>query len=839
MAPISLQQTNWGKSMARHRNHAAENISIRACDESGKYFLFSSPLGEYHLGAAGIARTVVGCDSALLDKLNSMLTAQFPPGTVIQFAQFASANVDEIIDIYEAGKQESSDILTHLSKQHADLYRRGKTEPLVRNSGVLANYKRLFFGIKIPISSITPSEAEIKDVITQIDAAYDGLTAAQIPLTRLDETAYRRFVHAMHDPWARESDCVQAWDKSSTLDEQILPVGMSIDYSHNRARNTINFNDGEYFARILSVNFLPQKAYPWVMNDIVGDWTGLNNQVTDPYFLSVILTYPDQEKTKAAIMLRSAQINNQASPTIIKLAPEVGERKTRIDVMVDEMKASPTIVNVTWSMVLYSRSERRIEKLSNSLVAYYSTVGIGEKKFDIRVDRRVLRPLFEQAIPLNATTKGLKGSFRVKTMGTRHAVALLPLYGDMTYPLSYHGSLYLTRRGELAIIDPFDSNTNYNGLVFAESGAGKSMQIQGMMLDHLAAGGRIWAIDDGRSMEKMCRVVNGQFITFSPKSEVCLNPFTTIKPGQLDEELDLLKTMFTKMAAPNDGLSDKEIPVLERAIIQSYETYGSTATVSSVADFLLQQTDPEARKLGEQLFPFSKGQYSRWFEGESNINFDARFVVLEMGDLKQLPHLKDVVALQLFTLVTRGMRQIEDQSRKMLVVEEAKQWLKDPIMSKGIEEAFARARKDHGSAIAITQSLMDIVESPSGNSIIQNTAWMMILSQKVASIKRAVEENYLNLDAYGVRALSSVSTVRGEYAEFMFKRDDSYGIFRSVFSRFQQVMLSTTGTERTTVLKAIEDGVPAADAINQYIEHETRVANKQVSYELNEEYQNG
>lgn len=817
--------------MARHRNHAAENIAIKACDETGQFFLFSSSLGEYHFGAAGLTRPIVGCDNALLDKLNSMLTAQFPAGTVIHFAQFASADVDHIIGIYESGKQEVSNVLSRLSKEHADLYRRGKSEALVRASGVLTNQKRLFFGIKVPVSSSTPSETELKDALTLIDATFDGLTAAQLPLTRLDQAGYRRFVHAMHNPWAEESSCVPKWDQSTTLDEQILPVGMAVDYNYNKAKNTISFNDGEYFARILSVNFLPQKAFPWVMNDIVGDWTGLNNQVTDPYFLSVVLIYPDQEQTKGALMLRSAQINNQASPAIIKMAPEVGERKKRIDVLVNEMKSSPTLVNMTWSMVIYSRTERRLEKLSNALVAYYSTLGRGDKKFDIRIDRRVLRPLFEQSIPLNGTAKGLKGTFRIKTMGTRHAVALLPLYGDMTYRPSYHGSLYLTRRGEPAVIDPFDSNTNYNGLVFAESGAGKSMQIQGMMLDHLAAGGRIWAIDDGRSMEKMCRVVDGQFINFSPKSEVCLNPFTTIRPGHLDEELDLLKTMFTKMAAPNDGLSDKEIPVLERAIIQSYETYGSSATISTVADFLLQQPDREAQKLGEQLYPFSKGQYSRWFDGEANINFDANFVVLEMGDLKQLPHLKDVVALQLFTLVTRGMRQIEDESRKMLVVEEAKQWLKDPIMSKGIEEAFARARKDHGAAIAITQSLMDIVDSPSGQSIIQNTAWMMILSQKPASIRRAVEQGYLNIDEYGVNALSSVSTVRGEYAEFMYKRDDSYGVFRSVFSRFQQVMLSTSGTERTAVLRAIEQGVPAADAINSFIEHEQRVANNEVPYE--------
>ncbi len=818
--------------MRRHRHHAAENISIRACDESGELFLFTSPLGEYHIGATGIGFPVVGCDSELIEKLNSMLGNRFKPGTVIQFALFASPDVDHLIDVYEAGKMEGSDILTQLCHEHAELYRRAKNEPLVRASGVLANHKRLFFGIKVPVSSIQPDTETMKDVRTVIDSAFDALMAAQIHVKRMDETGYRRFVHAIHDPWAVESESVPVWDETRPLNDQILPVGMDIDYNYNKAKNTICFNSGEYFAKILSVNFLPHKAYPWVMNDIVGDWTGLTNQITDPFFLSVVLTYPDQEQTKAKVLLRSAQINNQAGAAVVRLMPEVGERKRGIDAMVNEMKRSSTTVNMTWSMTVYSRDERRLERLTNLLVAYYSTLGEGDKKFDIRVDRRILRPMFEQTLPLNATEGGLKGTFRIKTVGARHAVALLPIYGDLRGVPQSKGSLYVTRRGEPATIDPFDSDTGYNGLVFAETGAGKTMQIQGMMLDQLASGARVWAIDDGRSLEKTCNILGGQFISFGQHSDICLNPFTTIKPGELYEELDLLKTLFTKMAAPNDGLGDDKLPKLERAIIQTYESYGSSASVMHVADFLLQQEDPDAKQIGEQLFPFARGQFSQWFNGEANVNFNSSLVVLEMGELKQVKHLKDVVALQLFALITRGMRKVEGGRRKMLIIEEAKQWLLDKIMSQGIEEAFARARKDNGSAVAVTQSLLDIAESPSGQSILQNAAWMLILAQKSTSIKAAIKKDFLDLDPYAQKLLGSVSTVPGQYAEFMFKRGKQYGVYRAVYPRFTQVMLSTKGAERTAIMEAMEQGMPALEAINQFLRREREASANEAPYQL-------
>ncbi|MFP3686430.1 hypothetical protein SB847_22275, partial [Bacillus sp. SIMBA_026] len=61
-----------------------------------------------------------------------------------------------------------------------------------------------------------------------------------------------------------------------------------------------------------------------------------------------------------------------------------------------------------------------------------------------------------------------------------------------------------------------------------------------------------------------------QVITFSKESLLSLNPFTSIPLGGLQEEMSLLSTIFTKMAAPNDGLDDVERPILERAITAAY-----------------------------------------------------------------------------------------------------------------------------------------------------------------------------------------------------------------------------------------------------------------------------
>jgi len=45
-----------------------------------------------------------------------------------------------------------------------------------------------------------------------------------------------------------------------------------------------------------------------------------------------------------------------------------------------------------------------------------------------------------------------------------------------------------------------------------------------------------------------------------------------------------------------------------------------------------------------------------------------------------------------------------------------------------------------------------------------------------------------------------------------------WGVARLVVDRFSQVMFSTKGLERTQVLSQINQGVPAIEAINRYIE---------------------
>ena len=85
----------------------------------------------------------------------------------------------------------------------------------------------------------------------------------------------------------------------------------------------------------------------------------------------------------------------------------------------------------------------------------------------------------------------------------------------------------------------YDSGSNYNCCIAAQSGSGKSFLVNEIISSYLSEGGQCWVIDVGRSYEKkLCEVYDGEFLQFGQDSGICLNPFEIVE--DYDEEADVL-----------------------------------------------------------------------------------------------------------------------------------------------------------------------------------------------------------------------------------------------------------------------------------------------------------
>ncbi|RYE12018.1 MAG: hypothetical protein EOP34_11590 [Rickettsiales bacterium] len=170
----------------------------------------------------------------------------------------------------------------------------------------------------------------------------------------------------------------------------------------------------------------------------------------------------------------------------------------------------------------------------------------------------------------------------------------------------------------------------------------------------LGLGGRVYVLDIGRSFERQCKFLGGQFIEFSIGSQVCINPFSSIDDHNIEnssDSLSLLKPIISLMVAPKAGTTDYEDSIIERSLVDVWTKFGRKSTIDDLAKILQSDKDQVAQRLGEMLFPYTKrGAYGKFFNGESNINIDDNFIVAELENLKGKSDLQAVV-FQIFILI--------------------------------------------------------------------------------------------------------------------------------------------------------------------------------------------
>lgn len=765
-----------------------------------------------YLGAMWISEPLTGLDEGNLLSIQAILSSPFPAGTIIQMGLLSSPDIEETVLDYLGKKDRSRNtVLNELISRQANLMRSGVNKPIITASGVCLCRKRVILTLKCQFEGVvTGNLTQFNEIATKVESS---LRANGLPIMRSNANDYlmicRLITHIYDKPDRR-------YDDSLAMNEQVFYAGDEVIVHKDHIQfNTGSTKDKGFFMSALSPKFLPNEFSLGLMNYAIGDPKGLNNQIRLPYFMVISMHYPDQIKKTADIKNKANWISHQLfGGSMAKFMPTLVLKKEGFDILQHEIETkSAVLVETTFTLWLYGKTLRESATLSDDVRTYWSSLG-----FDMRSDKIILDALLTQALPMNASQQASAGLFRSHTMTSSQASQFLPIIAE------WRGSpnpsvLLSTRRGEVGGFDLFKSSMNFNAVLVAASGSGKSFVTQRFITDYLAEGAKIWVIDSGRSYQKLAAAVGGTFMEFKPTSDICLNPFTSFLEERggagklIDDEMDLLASLIERMAAQRDPLDDLEMETLKKAIRQTFiESQGHT-TVQDISDWLAAQAgDPRAKDLSLRLDSFAYGQYSKFFNDHANVNMSADFVVLELDDLKNQKQLQQVVLLQLVAQITNEMY-LTSGRKKILIIDEGWELLDDPVMSKAMEAAYRKARKNDGAIITVTQGISDLYKSRSGQSMIENATWQIILQQKVEAIDSVYNAGQLTLDPYSYQMLKTLNTVPGSHSELMIVGNGSTGIFRLTVDKFTQVMYSTSGAERTKVLDDIDNGVDVIESI--------------------------
>ncbi|SMC28692.1 conjugal transfer ATP-binding protein TraC, partial [Desulfacinum hydrothermale DSM 13146] len=588
------------------------------------------------------------------------------------------------------------------------------------------------------------------------------------------------------------------------LRDQILYPGDRITLN----REYIKINDT--YVQPISVKNYPKHASLAMMAYLIGDPGGISNQITVPWMMTTGIHFPNQRSKSAAVRNKAQTITYQAYGPLLRFIPRLAYKKHGFDVLLHSMEDGDVLVEVAFNLVLFGKSAKELEKVTSALRTYYAI-----HQMDVAPERYICWPVFWNTLPLFPSCESIANLSRYRTMGVRHASQLLPILGEWRGTGTGAASIFVSRRGQPILFDFYDSPTSYNGVIVAESGAGKSFLTQQFIVDYLGCGARVWVIDVGRSYEKLAGVLQGEFIEFSERSQICLNPFSLVK--DIDDDTDLLRELIAKMAAPN-GLDDYRLARTEEAIRAVWAHLGPTMTVTDIYEYLLGQHDDRLRDLGNMLYPWTKyGSYGQWFNGQNNLNFDNAMTVLELEELKPRKQLQQVVLLQLIARIQQEMYLSGTDQPKILIVDEAWDLLDDPGVAKFMEHGYRRFRKYNGAAIIVTQSINDLYSSVNGRAIAENSPHLLILQQRSEAIESVEHEGKIKMEPYAFRVMKELHTVKGQYSEILFHTGRGWGVGRLVVDRFTQVLYSTSGPERTEILRAIHRGVPAIEAITDFL----------------------
>ena len=758
-------------------------------------------LNDRTLGFAFQCIPLSGCDEGFQARLQNFLNAEWPTDTLMQCCLYASDNVFDHLNRFRYLRREQSDpLFTRLTDNRVRFLRK---QSVLQGPTAPVRHLRLVISFSIPIRDPVPTADELQKTYELQIYAQKSLTELDLQPQALDNTTYLHVLddllhHGSHALWQDNQPREAQTDR--TLNHQVLDEDKALIIDDE------GLWIGPQRVKTLSVKRWPDQAYKGFGLQYIGDLLSGDRGIKGPFCLCATIIFPDAQRLKTGIDQKRQFTVAQATGPLQKFVPVIHQKQRGLDMLTEALDHHDRPLKMALFVVVFGHSEAEALAASAGARSYFSEFGV-----QLIADRYFILPFFLNSLPLVADRRAVKDLFRYKTMATRHAAVLLPLYADWrgtgTPVMDFR-----SRRGQIMTADLFDSGTNYNACIAAESGAGKSFLTNDMISNYLSIGGKAWVIDVGRSYEGLCSIYGGDFMDFSAESEIGLNPFELIK--DFKDEIDMLVGLVSAMAAPTQSLSDHQSANLKRVMTEVWSHLGHQMTIDHIEQALLDSPDQRIRDIGEQLFSFtSKGDYGRYFNGRNTVDFQNRFTVLELDYLQGREHLMQVVLLQLIYQIQQDMYLGHKDRRKLVIIDEAWSMLTRGNVATFIEHGYRRFRKYGGAAVTVTQSVMDLYNNTTGEAIATNSAHIYLLQQKATVIDQLRTLKRLPISDGMYELLKTVHTSPGRYSEICLLTPYGQGIGRLIVDPFQQLLYSTKPEDTHAIDDRTAQGMTIAEAI--------------------------
>ena len=728
---------------------------------------------------------------------------------------WADPQIDGLCDAYASARQGQSDILRELSTRRAQFLKSlALDSPYPPYS--LRTFRCLLSLTQKLGSSALRQKDELGRLKQQLMTTLEmlGMSAKVWDPAQLLNTL-SGLLTLRPDLQEAKPECLLRWNKLQALNEQ---VGSAESHIHVE-QDGLSLNGIKRVVRTYSVRQYPEVWSLHAMGELIGDRDRDQAQIPCPFIIHYGIYIPKQDKLKTSVLAKSTYVEKQAFSPIGKFLPGIQQEAEELQFVRSQLGKGERIVQTQLSVILLDKPTQ-IDTSEQILLNLFSS-----KEWRLEKNRFLHLPTFLTSLPMvwgEGKVQALLALQKLKTTLSTEAANLLPLQGEWQGTPT-PGMILGGRRGQVFTWSPFDNNTgNYNVSVVGRSGSGKSVFMQELMTATLGLGGKVFVLDVGRSFEKTCFLLEGQFIEFSPKTPLCLNPFSTIPTDNEDvtsDALAMIKTILMLMAAPSQGVDDKGAALLEQAMLETWSQYRNQSTISHIAEWLLHQEDAKAKDLGMMLYPYTKnGTYGRFFNGPSTVNLDSSLVVVELEELKERKDLQAVVVQMMIINITNRMFLGDRKTPFHIVFDEAWDMVRGNQSGLFIETLARRLRKYRCSLIVGTQSLNDFYQNPGAQAAFDNSDWLCLLSQKPESIEQLKKNDRLSISPQQEAQVKSLKTNQGQYAEVMISGTTGYAIGRLLLDPYSGLLYSTKAEDYAAVQQLKQQGLSLQESLETILQ---------------------
>ena len=752
------------------------------------------------------ASLLTGANSETENILLSILTDVLPTNADIQFLLWSSNKVGLIFEDFK-DKRGTNNIYRFLAEKRVEFLSRGANESLVNNGSYVLRDFQLFIVVSTPRTSND-------NAINLLNTRNNIMSSLRSVGIISESMGIDRFLSVMTDilnPTATINPTYQNWNEKESLSLQLTNPETRLKVCSDKlVFETNNENYEEVEVRCFGVKDFPKTMALWRMSENIGQLFNNTLQIPCPFLISLNIRVLDYEKSIARAQFKFMDKDKTARSALAKFKPTMSKEYEDWANIRARLADGDRLVHAFYQVITFSLPaqanliERKVRDLYRA------------NNWKINKLSYLQLQSFLAMLPMcmsEGMYKDSKDFGRLRTMTAFNAVSIAPLIGE--WKGTRTASLILpNRRGQIATWNPFDSNDgNYNIAIAAKSGSGKSVFAQEYILSILGLGGRVWVIDIGRSYEKTCKLLKGEFVEFKPDSHISLNPFTKIK--NFDESLVMLKPLIAAMVRPVTRASEEELAFIEKAVKGAWQTHGNEATITTVCNWLNAQEDPRCKNLGHLLHTFSiDGMYGKYFDGACTIDIDNSFVVLELQELSAKKDLQKVVLLALMYQISEAMYLGDRSQYKTLILEEMWQHFtgQDSGMALFVEAGYRTVRKYGGNYVGIGQSINDYFKSESAKVAFENSEYKIIFSQSPETIDDLKKNDRFTMDAYTEKLLKSLRKT-DEYSECMIRSSSGDSVHRVLLDPYARILYSSTGKEVEAVNQLQREGLSLEEAI--------------------------